>query len=188
MLNGITFRQTESNQRPVEKISRQLWSRTTFFTTMPTSPTANLAKLLDGLLYPIGFSRSGQKWERRTPETICRVSLQKSRNQYHLNFDVSVIQLNALGPTGEPVWHIIGSMFSPNVQEKVEWEKCLNVLKTEVSGKPRERRLIEIMQGRIIPLLESFQSLEGIRELLMSGQLRGMGVRTELQNLTGYRA
>lgn len=89
---------------------------------------------------------------------------------------------------GEPVWHVIGSMFSPSVQEKVEWEKCLNVLRTEVSGKPRERRLIEIMQAKILPLLESFQSIEGIKELLFSGQLRGMGVRTELQDLTGYRA
>jgi hypothetical protein len=79
-------------------------------------------------------------------------------------------------------------MFSPSIEEKIEWEKCLNVSKEFVSGKPREQRLLEILQERIVPLVQAFQSVDGIKEVLFSGQLRGMGVRTELQDLKGYRA
>jgi hypothetical protein len=100
---------------------------------------------------------------------------------------VSVIQLNEASQTSEPVWHIIGGMFSPSVKEKVEWEACLNIAVSVVSGKPRETRLLEILQEKIVPLLLSFETLEGIKRVLFSGQLRGMGVRTELQDLTGYR-
>ena len=136
----------------------------------------------------MGFAKKGQKWQRVSPETVCRVTLQKSRDQYYLDMDVSVVQLNPAGGTAEPVWHIIGRMFSPSVEEKVEWENCLNISKSVVSGKPRETRLIEILEGRIVPLLQAFETLDGIKRVLFSGQLRGMGIRTELQDLTGYRA
>jgi hypothetical protein len=147
-----------------------------------------IEKLVDSVLKPSGFAKKGQKWHRVSPETVCRVTLQKSRNQYYLDMDVSVLRLNPLGQTGEPVWHIIGRMFSPSIEEKIEWEKCLNVSKEFVSGKPREQRLLEILQERIVPLVQAFQSVDGIKEVLFSGQLRGMGVRTELQDLKGYRA
>jgi hypothetical protein len=79
-------------------------------------------------------------------------------------------------------------MFSPSVEEKIEWEKCLDTRRSEVSGKPQETRRAEVLQEKIVPLLRSFETLEGIKKRLHSGQLRGMGVRTELQRLTGYRA
>jgi hypothetical protein len=156
--------------------------------TTVAAPGKRIEKLVDSVLQPIGFAKQGQKWRRATPETICHVSLQKSRNQYYLGMDVSVIQLNPAGLTDEPVWHIIGRMFSPSVEEKLEWERCLNVSKQVVSGKPRETRLLEILQEKIAPLLQSFATLDGIKAVLFSNQLRAMGVRTELQDLTGYRA
>lgn len=146
--------------------------------------------IIDREVRPMNFVKKGKKWFCTTPETICRLTLTKNRwkpDQYYLDIDVSVIQLNFYAAP-EPVWHIIGSCFSPIVEEKVEWEKCLNVHYDEVSGKPREVRLVEVLRHKIVPLLRSFETLEGIKKALFSNQLRGMGVRTELQNLTGYRA
>lgn len=136
----------------------------------------------------MGFARTGQNWQRCNSETICRLNLQKSRNQYYLNFAVSLIRLNNNLHRTEPVWHIVGRMFSPSVREKIEWEHCLNILRKEVSGKPREARLLEILQERIVPLLRAFETLEGVKAALFSGQLSGMGIRTELQDLTGYKS
>ena len=153
-----------------------------------TALEKQIEKLVDNVLQPLGFAKKGKKWQRVTPETICRVTLQKSRHQHYFNMDVSVVRLNPPGQATEPVWHIIGRMFSPNVEEIVEWEKCLNVSKPIVSGKPRETRLLEILQERIVPLLRSFETFQGIKKVLFANQLRGMGVRTELQDLTGYRA
>jgi hypothetical protein len=136
------------------------------------------------------FKKLGQQWLRTTLETMCKLSFGKDRwkdNQHYLEIYVSVIQLNPLG-SREPTWHIVGGMFSPSVEEKVEWEKCLNVKYAKVSGKPRQMRLVQIIEDRIIPLLHSFETLDGIKTVLFSGQLRGMGIRTELQHLTGYRA
>lgn len=149
-----------------------------------------IEKIIDSQLRTLDFKKKGKKWYRITPETICRVTLSKNRwkrHQQYLEMDVSVLNLNA-EPSNEPTWHIIGSMFSPDVNEKVEWEKCLNTRYDTVSGKARQLRLVEILREKIIPLLKSFESLEGIRTSLFSGTLRGMGVRTELQDLTGYRA
>jgi hypothetical protein len=150
-----------------------------------TESGRKIVKLIDTVVTPIGFTRKGQKWDRACPETLCRLDLRKRLSRYNLEIWVSVIQLNQ-GP--ELVWHIFGSMFSPSVEEKIEWEKCLDTRMTEVSGKARETRLLEILREKIVPLLRSFESLEGITNQLHSGRLRGMGVRTELQNLTGYRA
>jgi hypothetical protein len=86
----------------------------------------------------------------------------------------------------EPVWHIFGSGFSPDVQEKVEWEKCLNRGHAVVSGHHRQGRLVEILQQKIVPWLRAFETFDGVKALLLSGQLRGMGIRTEVQNFTGY--
>jgi len=149
-----------------------------------------IERLIDREVRPINFMKKGKKWFRTTPETICRLTLTKDRwkpDQHYLDIDVSIISLNP-HTSKEPVWHIIGSVFSPIVEEKVEWEKCLNVRYDEVSGKPRVVRLVEVLQQRIVPLLRSFETLEGIKKALFSNHLRGMGVRTELQNLTGYRA
>jgi len=153
-----------------------------------TAHVKRFVTLIDGAASPLGFSRRGQKWQRRTSETICQLTLQKSRSQYYLNFAVSVLELGHDASGTEPVWHIVGRMFSPNVAEKIEWERCLNVSRVEVSGKPREIRFLEILEGRIVPLLQAFETLKGIKAVLFADQLRGMGVRTELQDLTGYSA
>jgi hypothetical protein len=153
-----------------------------------TAHVKRFVTLIDGVVRPLGFSRHGQKWEHQTSETICQLTLQKSRGQYYLNFAVSLLQLGRDDSGAEPVWHIVGRMFSPDVREKVEWERCLNVSRVEVSGKPREIRFLEILEERIVPLLLALETLEGIRAALFADQLRGMGVRTELQDLTGYRA
>lgn len=153
-----------------------------------TADVKRFQTLIDGVVQPLGFSRHGQKWHRRTAETICQITMQKARSQFYLNFYVSLNQLYSVESEGEPVWHIVGRMFSPDVKEKIEWERCLNVSRFEVSGKPREIRFLEILEDRIIPLLRAFETLEGIKAVLFSDQLRGMGIRTELQLLTGYRA
>jgi hypothetical protein len=150
-----------------------------------TAAGRQIIKSIDAAVRPLGFSRRGQRWERASSETLCRLTLWKHLSRYHLAIWVSVLELND-GP--EVVWHIIGGMFSPSVEEKIEWEKCLDTRRSEVSGKPQETRRAEVLQEKIVPLLRSFETLEGIKKRLHSGQLRGMGVRTELQRLTGYRA
>jgi hypothetical protein len=155
------------------------------------SSAKEIERLIDDEVRPMNFIKKGKKWHRGSPETICRLTLTKDRwkqEQHYLDIYVSVIKLNRKSASEEPVWHIIGSVFSPQIEEKVEWERCLNTGYDEVSGKPRQVRLIEVLQEKIVPLLQSFETLEGIRKLLLSGQLRAMGVRTELQDLTGYRA
>jgi len=134
-----------------------------------------IERVIDFEIRPLFPEKKGKKWFRNTSETICRLTLQKARSQHYLNIDVSVIELNPPIISTEPVWHIIGR-FHPNVEAKIEWKKCLNIRYVEVSGKPRQTRLVEILQQEIIPLLHSFETIDGIRRLLFSNQLRGMGI------------
>lgn len=149
-----------------------------------------IEKLVDREVRVLGFSKKGKKWFRTSPETICQLTLTKDRwrpEQSYLETYVSVIEFNT-ADSEEPVWHIFGRGFSPKVEDKVEWEKCLNARYAEVSGRPRQARLVEILREQGLPLLRSFETLDGVKNALFSNQLRAMGVRTELQDITGYRA
>jgi|GEM_PF-4242198 len=150
-----------------------------------------IEELIDNEIRPMGFVKKGKKWCRTTDETICQLQLRKDRwhpTQHYLEIYVSVLELNPSKALEEPVWHIFGSVFSPSVEEKVEWEKCLNTRHTIVSTELRQTRLVEILRQKLMPLLRSFETLQGIKRVLFSGELRAMGVRTELQDLTGYQA
>lgn len=150
---------------------------------------AEIEQLLDNELRPFCTKKTGKKWLFSSAETICRLTLIRDRSkpyQFYLDIDVSLIELNSTDAFNEPVWHIIGR-FYPCLEGKIEWERCLDIRHEVVSGKNRQARLVEIVREKIVPLVHSFETLDGIKKLLFSNQLRAMGIRTELQKLTGYK-
>lgn len=147
----------------------------------------NTEQIISDHVKGLGFIKRSRTWSKETPETITRLRLVKDRwhpRQEYLDIEISVKRLNR--DSAGPDWHITGRRFSPKVEEKIEWERCLNLDIVEVSGKQREQRLEEILEQKILPLLRNLETLTGIKGALFEGQLKGFGVRSELQVLLGY--
>jgi hypothetical protein len=149
--------------------------------------------LVHRFLSRYGALKKGRRWLLENTETVCHVRLEPNRwrpNEYTLPFWVFVRELWTGPKLAEPVWaapewHIMGSRYSPQVQEAVELDRCLDLTRELVSGQPRMKRLEELFNEMVIPFLSEIRTVAGIRRAHREGLLRGVGVHRSLQMFLG---
>jgi hypothetical protein len=128
---------------------------------------------VDAVLAPIGFKRRGSVWTRSRDSITQVVGLQKSQHgsQFYVNVGIGFDAAGTTSPIREKDLGIrlrADSIFNPIQREA--WVRCLD-LEQDMSDADRERELTALIEKSIVPQLETWQAVEGLRASLKDGDL-----------------
>ncbi len=136
---------------------------------------------LDEVLKSAGFSRRGSRWLRKSADVVESVDLQKS--QWGAQFRISIgLWLVAIGPwanVADKDMHIrvrAESLTSAAMKETLL--RCLD-LEQDIGDEERHARLESIVRETLVPSLERWQALSGVRADLKSSVLASAFVTAE---------
>ncbi|MBI1924296.1 DUF4304 domain-containing protein [Candidatus Poribacteria bacterium] len=148
--------------------------------------TKDLERSITKLLKGDGFKKKGTSWYLENLECISVLDLQKSQwgGQYYINLGAFVKQLDAVPFPKEHQCHLRGRL-SEIVADKAQLERYLDLEDNSSPVEQKIRAITETIQKDALPLLSSFQSLDGIKELLERGQLRNFLVSLKVKKLLG---
>jgi hypothetical protein len=116
-------------------------------------------------------------WYRANDAVITVVNLQKS--DYSRNYYLNVaFWLKALGEEKFPKAHVchVGIRLDMLLPDQAEEIKALLDLEGEVEG-DRGARLLDLLETRLLPLLNEGSSVEGLRKWQREGRLKAAAVR-----------
>lgn len=132
-----------------------------------------LLSALELALAPHGFVRKGSLLTRRSEEVVQSLELQKSQwgHQYYLNVGVWLTILGSIGLIQDKDMHVrirADSLLEEEAQKKLS--QCLD-LEQSVNGFEREEQLQEIVGKSLLPKLQYWRSIAGLRDDMKLGLL-----------------
>lgn len=151
-----------------------------------TESAKRLEAEFDGILKPLGFSKKGKHWVRETAQCFSIVSLQKSQwgEQFYVNLAAFVKELDPqVTAPKEPQGHFRVRL-THLLPDKTALEHCLD-FENEVPEEERLGIIGSALRDYGLEWLKSVETLEGIRERLTEGAVKGAAVSVRLKTLLG---
>lgn len=132
-----------------------------------------LQAAFDDFARAAGFTKRSGIWCRRQRETIAVLELQKSQYgpQYFVNVALWLLALGNAECPREHACHLRSRLTRLLPEDEDRLKVVLNLDDSTLTEDHRRATLLEILDERLLPLLDSCATLDGIRSLEATGLL-----------------